>query len=328
MTTKIQPFLKNRRFYNAHNQRAESFLFGTLPSFVRSMWHKRGKKPPFQVSDWLHTKPSAASRSDEPCITWIGHSTFLIQIAGVTILTDPIFGSPSWLFPRVIPAGIPVSLLPAIDLILISHNHRDHMDAPSLAAIRRANPHVKVMVGLGDKRWFDRREFAHTTEHGWWDERIVQTARQEKIRIVFLPAWHWSARGIFDKNRSLWGSWMIEASGHTIYFAGDTAYSPHFVAIANEFPSIDIALLPIGPCEPRDWMRHTHLDAHEAVQAFIELKAGHFIPMHWGTFGFGNDHVHLPLERLNQAWQEREAEVGEGRLHIVKAGQRVYTTRR
>ena len=118
---------------------------------------------------------------------------------------------------------------------------------------------------------------------------------------------------------------MIQVGDHTIYFAGDTAYSPHFKAIADEFPTIDVALLPIGPCEPRDWMRHTHLDAHEAVQAFIDLKACHFIPMHWGTFGFGNDHTQLPIERLAQAWKDREHELSHGKLQVIKAGQPVYT---
>ncbi len=324
MALKLKPFSRRRRFYNEPQARVESFLFGTLPSFLQSLWYKWGQKSGFHIPDWLHTHDTRSERSTEPTIIWIGHSTFLIQIAEITLITDPIFGSPSLLFPRILPPGVLLDQLPPIDVVLLSHNHRDHMDARSLYALKARNPLVRIMVAQGDKAWFDRAGFTHVTEHDWWDEQVVERVAQPPVRFTFLPAWHWSQRGLFDKNRSLWGSWMIQAGDSTMYFAGDTAYASHFKAIAEHFPRIDVALLPIGPCEPRDWMRHTHLDAHDAVQAFIDLKAHHFIPMHWGTFGFGNDHMALPIKRLRHAWQEREHELSQAVLHIIKAGKPIH----
>ena len=142
----------------------------------------------------------------------------------------------------------------------------------------------------------------------------------KEVRFTFLPAMHWSARGLFDRNKSLWGSWMIEYGQTKIYFAGDSAYSDHFATIADHFPDISLALMPIAPCEPTPWMRKSHLDAHQAVQAFTELQARHFIPMHWGTFAFGHDHFIGPVDRLNAAWSEQEKNVIECTLHIPPVG--------
>jgi len=260
--------------------------------------------------------------SDAPRITWLGHATFLIQIGGITILTDPIFGNLSFLFPRILPSTMGVENLPHIDVVLISHNHRDHMDTASLLALKQRFEKLQIFVPWGDKAWFDKRGFAHVSEYLWGDRQSVrsQVMPNSVANFTFLPAWHWSQRGLFDKNKSLWGSWMIECNGYHIYFAGDTAYSPHFKAIAHAFPTIDVALMPIGPCEPRPWMRKSHVDAHEACQAFIDLNAHIFIPMHWGTFAFGEDHFGLPIERLKEAWHAR-SELGAKQLHMPKVGQ-------
>ncbi len=262
-------------------------------------------------------------KSSEPVVWWIGHASFLIQIAGINVLIDPIFGRASFLFKRLLPPGVPLHVLPAIDVILISHNHWDHMDYASLKAVAHSKP--RILVPHGDKRWLDKHGFANTTEHMWWDQVVVGADQDStgSVRFTFLPSVHWSGRGLFDKNRSLWGSWMIEANGHCIYFAGDTAYSDHFSAIVHEFPSIDIALMPIGPCEPRGWMQRTHLSAEQSTQAFIDLQAQHFIPMHWGTFSFGTDHFLEPINRLQDAWEKMQGQLSERKLHMIKVGQRV-----
>lgn len=271
------------------------------------------------------TVPSFPQRSLEPKITWIGHSTFLIQVAGKNILTDPIFGSLSFIFRRIVPAVIKISDLPPIDYILISHNHFDHMNSASLQEIKKRFPDVTVLVPMGDKKWFDTHGFLNVSEHMWWDE-IVDPIITD-LKFYFLPANHWSQRTLFDKNRSLWGSWMIQISDFKIYFAGDTSWGNHFAQIGQEFKDIDIACMPIAPGEPRSWMKETHIDAHEAVRAFITLKAKLFIPMHWGTFHLGFDDFYMPITLLKASWQKYKDELKQKNLKIVKFGEMVQGAR-
>lgn len=322
MSKKLYPFRKNGRFYFTESHKQESFLFNTIPTFFHSLmgrrWHMRGSS----IESWVvNSAPVLASQ--RPLVTWLGHATFLIQIGGLNILTDPIFGHPSFLFPRVLPLGIPVAQLPPIDAIIISHNHPDHMDAPSLATIKKQYPHAQILVPEGDKKWFDRRGYTQITEHSWWEDSVLEKERAQlaPVRFTFLPCAHWSQRGIFDKNKSLWGSWMIEWNGYAIYFAGDTAYAHHFSNIGHHFPSIDLALMPVGPCEPHDWMSHTHVNAEQAGQAFLDLNARQFIPMHWGTFIFGYDYFELPIERLKNWWQQNQHQLHDKKLHLSKVGQ-------
>jgi L-ascorbate metabolism protein UlaG (beta-lactamase superfamily) len=144
---------------------------------------------------------------------------------------------------------------------------------------------------------------------------------EKDIKIHFLPAHHWSGRGLFDINKSLWGSWMIETPKYKIYFAGDTGYAGHFRQISEKFSSIDIVLMPIGPEEPRTMMKDSHVGVDEALQAFQDLQAKHFIPMHWGTFKFGADTFDLPIKKLQVSWQNLFFENSDKFLHIVKCGE-------
>lgn len=316
---RIFPYIRKGRYFMNDHEKPESLLFETLPVFLKS-WFMRTYICPKKIASWLINQ-DVPSRSQDPIITWIGHSTFLIQLAHVNILTDPIFGQPSLLFPRILPPGVGLDALPSIDLVLISHNHRDHMDAPTLHALKAKNPNIVVWVPRGDKRWFDDRGFCDTREYMWWDRDTFINEQGAKIECSFLPSSHWSQRGLFDKNKSLWGSWMIEGNGHTIYFAGDTAYHHHFLQIAEEFPSIDTALMPIGPCEPDPWMRMSHLNAQEAGRAFVDLNAHHFIPMHWGTFPFGDSDFEKPIINLRSWWDRQEIMKHIKKLHIPKLGQ-------
>lgn len=313
---KLLPLRKNNQFYHPEDfsiLEPESFVFGTIPAFTKS-YIKRWFSKKHDASLWVHDYfPQPISV--DPVITWIGHATFLIQINGKAILTDPLFGNIPPFFRRLLPPGITLAQLPKIDYVLLSHNHRDHMDAASLIALKKMNPDLIFLVPYGDKAWFDNRGISGAQEFIWWDEHVIP-----EIRLVFLPAVHWSQRGLFDKNKSLWGSWMIEGSaGGRIYFAGDTAYSVHFDHIARNFAKIDTVLMPIGPCQPDAWMRRTHVSPQQAVDAFADLKATHFIPMHWGTFALGSDHFDMPLEHLKMAWHEKNSI--DTQLHIVKVGQ-------
>jgi L-ascorbate metabolism protein UlaG (beta-lactamase superfamily) len=270
----------------------------------------------------IMVEPTYPERSQEAKITWIGHSTFLIQVAGKNILTDPIFGTLSTIFRRLVPPAIKISDLPTIDYVLISHNHFDHMDAKALLMLKDRFPDMKVLVPMGDKDWFDRHLFANVSEHMWWDEIIDE---QSQVKFTFLPANHWSQRTLFDKNRSLWGSWMIQADNFNLYFAGDTSWGSHFKIIGNFFEHIDVALLPIAPGEPRSWMKETHINAQEAVKACIELNARVLIPMHWGTYHLGFDEYFAPIELLKENWQKMQSKAVEKfamkRLKILKFGE-------
>jgi L-ascorbate metabolism protein UlaG (beta-lactamase superfamily) len=312
----FQPYRYQGRFFNHAGEKHRSKLLPSIIMLFEWYWQliKRGG---CDSKAWFHPlKP--IERTKNLLITWIGHSTFLIQVEGINIITDPIFGNLPF-FKRQIQPGIELKKMPPIDFVLISHNHLDHMDAGSLTFFK-SNPECTFLVPLGDKAWFEKRGFPRVREYTWW-ERETFSRGESILEFSFLPALHWSQRGLRDFNTSLWGSWMMSVGGHSIYFAGDTAYSGHFAAIAQEFPRITHALLPIGPCEPRKWLQETHINAEEAGQAFLDLKAEKLFPMHWGTFSFGTDFHEAPFERVVSWWRRQTLSL-EKQLIVLKIGQR------
>ena len=222
-----------------------------------------------------------------------------------------------FLFKRITPLPLNIQDIENVDYIILSHNHRDHMDEKSLLKLKDITS--MFLIPMGDKQWFDRRNFSYVKEHTWWQSTVFNHEGNSLV-FTFLPAHHWSQRSLFDRNRSLWGSWMVQYKNHTIYFAGDTAYAKHFTMIKEKFPTIDVALMPIGPCQPRKWMKHSHISAQQAGQAFLDLGARNFIPMHWGTFYFGTDSFSTPIEYLTE-WWSKEPSVSSNQLHILKFGQ-------
>lgn len=308
------PYSYKKRYYNHAQEKRHGFFIHSLYMFFYSRLKRLTQKKP-NVTHWI--VPFKSDIKPSPTITWIGHSTFLIEFGTLKILTDPIFGNASFLFKRIVPAPLNLHDLSMIDYVLLSHNHRDHMDEQSLKKLKNAT--TTFMVPLGDKQWFDRRNFSNIREHTWWQSTVFYHEGNPLV-LTFLPAHHWSQRSLFDRNRSLWGSWMIQYNDYTVYFAGDTAYAQHFKTIEERFSSIDVALLPIGPCQPHPWMKHAHLNAQQAGQAFLDLKARHFIPMHWGTFYFGTDSFTTPIEYLTD-WWKNERSVHSEQLHILKFGE-------
>jgi len=270
------------------------------------------------VQKW-YAPSKPIKQSIEPIITWIGQATFLIQIDGINILTDPIFYDISYFFPRLVPAGIAPEHLPTIDVLLISHDHRDHMEKQSLLRLIPHNPMILAPHGLGKRlaRW----GFKKIIEHYWGDKTTFTTPAGEKTTFTFLPAAHWAGCNIFNINKSMYGSWMIEHEAHTIYFGGDSSYANHFKEIGQDFSSIKTALLPISPIEPRHLVEHAHLDGKQAIQAFLDLKAKQFIPMHWGTFQFGTEKYEEPIIRLKEWWEKHKEHVVNKTLFILKFGQ-------
>lgn len=233
------------------------------------------------------------SNRSELAITWIGHSTFLIQFAGLNIVTDPVWAMRMGFQRRLGMPGIPIGEMPEVDVILISHSHYDHMHVSSIRRLYGENTQLIVPVGLARK--MARKGFRRVRELNWWESLQIGDAK-----ISFVPTQHWTRRTPFDTNTSHWGGFVLEdASGsmRSIYFAGDSGYFPGFKQIGERF-DISVALLPIGAYEPEWFMTSQHTTPEEAVQAFLDVKAELMVPMHYGTFRLADDTAREALDRL------------------------------
>ncbi|MGH7475610.1 MAG: MBL fold metallo-hydrolase [Longimicrobiales bacterium] len=245
----------------------------------------------------------------EARITWIGQSSFLIQLPGCNALVDPVFGhraSPvPWAGPRrFAPPGITIEELPPIDLVLLSHDHYDHLDRGSIVRLRRKfGERVLWVTPLGYRGWLRRLRISKLAELDWWASTAIDTS-SGVARVQALPAQHWTRRNPFTVSRRLWASFLIEASGMRVYFGGDTGYFPEFTAIGQRAGPFDAVLLPIGAYDPPWFMRPMHMNPEEAVTAYRELGAtGVFAAMHWGTFRLSDEDPLEPPARLQDAWR-------------------------
>ncbi|HUP44004.1 MAG TPA: MBL fold metallo-hydrolase, partial [Thermoanaerobaculia bacterium] len=232
-------------------------------------------------------------------VTFVNHATTLIQMDGVNILTDPIWSercSPvSWAGPkRHRPPGIRFEDLPEIDAILISHNHYDHLDLPTL---RRFQPRPPIISHLGNGGLLAKNGIGGARELDWWQE----TAISDRVRITAVPAQHFSARALSDRDANLWGGFVISGPSGNVYFAGDTGWGKHFDEIGQRFGPIRLALLPIGAYLPRWFMKPAHIHPAEAVDAHHALRASTSVAIHFGTFRLGDDGEMQPVEDLRRA---------------------------
>lgn len=240
--------------------------------------------------------------SQMPQITWLGHSTFLIQYQGKTILTDPIFAdraSPySFAGPkRYIRHVMDYQQLPPIDIVIISHNHYDHLDENAVEVLGN-QPHYYVPLGLAD--WFISQGISPSsvTEKDWYEE----TTASSDVTITALPSQHWSARGLGDRFSTLWASWLIAMGDITLWFGGDTGYNSRlFKEIGQQVGPVDIAIIPIGAYAPRWFMQDYHVNPAEAVRIHQDLNASLSIGMHWGTFPLTAEPPAEPPLRLAEA---------------------------
>ncbi|GII85931.1 membrane protein [Sphaerisporangium siamense] len=228
-------------------------------------------------------------------VTWVGHATYVLRIGGLTVLTDPVWSRKiPGVRDRLTPPGVAWSDLPPVDAVVISHNHYDHLDAPTLRRLPRHTP-MFVPANLGG--WFAKRGFTNVTELDWWE-----SARIGDVSFDFVPAHHWSRRSLFDTCKTLWGGWVLTSGDHRIYFAGDTAYGDRFKLIGARYPGIDLALMPVGAYEPRWFMHVSHVDPAEAVQACEDVGARRMATMHWGTFVLSGEPVMAPVQEARAAW--------------------------
>ncbi|RFU60895.1 MBL fold metallo-hydrolase [Peribacillus glennii] len=248
-------------------------------------------------------------------ITWIGHSTFLIQIGGLNIITDPVWAGRMGMQKRLTPPGIPIQELPEIDIVCISHGHYDHLHFPTIKKLQ-GNPVFYVPEGLGTL--FKRKGFNNVAEAGWW-----QSFDHKGINFSFVPAQHWTRRSLRDTNTSHWGGWVIEdeQGGESVYFVGDTGYFRGFKDISEKFCP-QYVLMPIGAYEPEWFMKVSHINPEDAIKAFLELKGKFFIPMHYGAYRLADDTGPEALERLNKEWGRRQLP-GE-QLKTLKIGETMW----
>ncbi|MBC7712531.1 MAG: MBL fold metallo-hydrolase [Rhizobacter sp.] len=234
-------------------------------------------------------------------VTFVNHSTFLIQVDGINILTDPIWSKRAGPFSfagpkRVHEPGIAFEALPKIDAVIISHNHYDHMDRETIKSLEdKFSP--KFIVPLANEEKMKSFGAKNVVELDWNDSVNISP----EMKITLLQARHWSARTLTDKREALWGSYYIETKKEKIYFAGDTAYGTHFAEIEKKMGAPDLALLPIGAYEPRWFMKSEHMNPEEAVLAHLDLHAKHSIGMHFGTFKLTNEAIDTPLKDLQMA---------------------------
>jgi N-acyl-phosphatidylethanolamine-hydrolysing phospholipase D len=250
----------------------------------------------------------------EPAATWIGHASVLVQLGGISLLTDPVFSeraSPvSFAGPRRQgPAGIAAVDLPRIDAVVISHNHYDHLDAASVKSLAvQPGGSPLFIVPLGVKAWFTDAGIDRVVELDWWQSRRVG-----EVEVVLVPAQHWSGRSFSDRMETLWGGYAVFAPDFHLFFAGDTGYSKDFADIHARFAArhggagrgFDLALLPIGAYEPRWFMKEQHIDPAEAVQIHLDLAARRSIGIHWGTFSLTDEALDEPPRALETARRQR-----------------------
>jgi L-ascorbate metabolism protein UlaG (beta-lactamase superfamily) len=265
-------------------------------------------KNPTKWPEWIEVapgpKPPGRVEGATLRVTFVNHSTFLIQTAGLNILTDPIWSERCSPVPfagpkRHRPPGLRFEDLPPIDAVLVSHNHYDHMDVATLRALRG----VRIYAPLGSAALLARHRVWNALDMEWWDSAHLGDA----VSVTCVPSQHFCARGLSDRNATLWGGFVISTPHGHVYFAGDTGWGKHFEQIAERFGPMRLAMLPIGSYLPRWFMKPAHIDPAEAVDAHFVLRAKTSIAIHYGTFALGDDGEQEPLDDLRKALEARPA---------------------
>lgn len=314
---------------------------------LRKWRQERSRK--MKTKDFSYSVPNSTpdisylhQNASQPSLTWIGHSTFLIQLAGLNIVTDPVWTNQLAMQKRLTPPGIPIADMPPTDIVLISHSHYDHLHIGSLKQLTSSKTLI-VPVGLASK--MQRKGFSSVIELNWWESATIGG-----VKFTFVPSQHWTRRTLTDTNSSHWGGYIIErvdekkgqsdAGGQamegqlhanesfhsrpvvhaspTIYFAGDSGYFDGFKTIGERF-DIDVALMPIGAYEPEWFMGTQHVTPEEALQAYMDIGAQWFVPMHYGSFRLADDTPREALDRLYA--QQKKLGLGESQLVVLPHGE-------
>ena len=264
-------------------------------------WQRNQKKPILSSIDLSDEWKLVDFEKSNNFMIWIGHSTFLIKKNNLVILTDPVFSERASPFKRLgpkrlIPPAILLNELPKIDVITISHNHYDHLDIRSLKKLSKLNPNLIFLIPKGDIDIFNKKNIDNVKEFVWWEEISIND-----FIFTFTPVQHWSARGLFDRNESLWGGWFIKSNDYSLYHAGDTGYSNDFIETQKRLGSPKYAFLPIGAYDPEWFMAASHVNPEDSIRIMKDLGAEFSFGMHWGTFTLTAEDTLEPPQRLNEA---------------------------
>lgn len=303
------------RFRNLDGSGPHPFTRVLRWAIVDRVRHRRRRSPsraevPQQTPDKgaLRVPPATGLR-----LTWLGHASWLVQGAGTSVLIDPVLGPRAGgLIERNVGPGLSIQDLPPIAASLVSHNHYDHLDLPTLRQV--GAPVVSGTGNAGSVRGLP------CTELSWWSAtRLSRSGSGVGLEVTFVPSQHWSRRLFVGVNSTLWGGFVVEGGGARIYHAGDTAYFAGFREIGERFPGLNAALLPIGAYDPEWFMRPQHMNPEDAVQAFLDLGAKRFVAMHWGTFKLTDEPLDEPPARLRTEWRRRG--LPESALRIPAIGE-------
>ncbi len=303
---------------NAQPHGMSGMIRWTLERFGKT---RKTGTPPVPVTEHEDLR----SAPQHPRVTWVGHSTFLIQIGELNFLTDPIWSnraSPVQLAGprRISNPGIALTDLPPIHAVLISHDHYDHLDHNTVRILRRDHPAAQWFAPWRVGRWLAKHGVRNIVELDW-DE----STDWKGVRITCIPAQHFSGRSISGRDETLWCGWMMGLSEGSIMFAGDTGLHPEFSRIAAMYGPVTMAILPIGAYDPRWFMRTVHMDPDDAVAAYLSISTVNpdhrcvFIPSHWGTFLLTDEPADEPQVRLRKAW--RNAGLHDENCAILRPGE-------
>jgi L-ascorbate metabolism protein UlaG (beta-lactamase superfamily) len=300
------------------NLNPEATAGRSFADFLR--WQRTSRAAPWPR--WVENTatPRTVRRLDpgELALTFVNHITYLLQLDGLNLLTDPVYServSPvAWTGPRRVRApGLAFEQLPPIDVVLVSHNHYDHLDLETLRRLEDAHRPL-FLTGLGNRAFLEEHGLGRVREFDWWESTVHGDAT-----FTFTPAQHWSGRGLSGRNRTLWGGFVVECSGMRTYFAGDTGYWRHFRDLRERVGIVDLALLPIGAYEPRWFMRDQHMDPDEAVRAHLDLGALTSVGTHYGCFQLTDEGIDQPLRDLETARQRHG--VSPARFRALETGE-------
>ncbi len=293
---KSPPFdhFDGRRFFNPPPDGVEK----SFRDFLRWMANRSPEK--WREVPVTPTLPEERVTGGAMRVTWIGHATLLVQFDGVNLLTDPIWSRRAFPLPfmgprRFAEPGVAFADLPPIDVVVISHNHYDHLDRATVERLGRTHDPC-FFVPLGLARWFRKRGIERVTELDWWEAAAIGP-----LQVTAVPARHWSRRGLFDGNETLWCGWVVTGAAGRFFFAGDTGYSERFTEIGARFAPIRLAALPIGAYAPRWFMGPQHIDPAEAVQIHRAVGARVSVAIHHNTFQLADDPQEEPSHRLRAA---------------------------
>ncbi|MFT4853758.1 MAG: N-acyl-phosphatidylethanolamine-hydrolyzing phospholipase D [Candidatus Azotimanducaceae bacterium] len=308
------------RFTNIVGEIDHGSLAVRLPFFLRRVgtYFRNGKDAPDRVAnDGAFLRKNA--HNGVPTVTWIGHATLLVQIEDVTFLTDPIWSDTPSPVPllgpsRFVEPGLLLEDLPLIDFVVVSHNHFDHLDLPTLQALAARNSDTLFYVPLGNGDLLRNAGVENVEELDWG-----QTATHKSVTVHCLPSQHWSKRSLTDTRQALWSSWAVTGDERRFYFAGDTGYFPGFTDIGAQLGPFDLAAVPIGAYEPTAMMRSSHMNPEEALRAAIDLRTKQAVAIHFGTFDLSDEPLSEPPQRFKTAAQE--SKLGESAAWVLDIGE-------